>query len=43
LPFFALARHGGFWNGASNWQIISRHKELADARLACEGHVSERG
>jgi hypothetical protein len=41
-PYFALAGCDGFWGGDQNWEVVSRHETLDEAKAACERHAVER-
>lgn len=39
--YFALAGCEGFWGGDQNWEVVSRHATLDEAKAACERHAAE--
>jgi hypothetical protein len=40
-PYFALTGCDGFWGVEQNWEIVSRHETLDEAKLACERHAAD--
>ena len=39
--YFALVACDGIWSsGDQNWQIVSRHETLENAKAACEQHAA---
>jgi hypothetical protein len=41
-PYFALTGCDGYWGGDQNWEIVSRHDTLEQAKAACEWHSAQR-